>query len=445
MNGQLSDFRSFLVEAQDTLFFRDGRPFNQDDSGLAQANSLFPPLPPTMVGAFRATIARRLGWQSGDWRDLIEHWKSDPELAKKARMLEGLGHQNESLGQLRFRGPFLIDQTNNSTLFPCPLALAARFRSGPREKTDGVYSNNIVEMRRLAPTVAAYNLRSDLGNTTRLPQVDCDDKSENKADYKPLERRWITQKGLKYFLNRTNESLRQLKHHIINAGDLWSMQSRMGLERNHSSRAAEEGLLYQSSQIRLKDHVSLLEGIAWQQISGVPDLFSEVELTGPMPLGGESRLAWISPCAHGSLELKDLTPGLQSDGPTLRYLIATVTPSSLTGEWNRQSGSLSGLPGVIAGACVPRPIQIGGWDSLSGGPLNAEPYLPAGATWFMEVALAGSSEAEWKEDARRHCDDLIAAQAHGLGKRTAWGFGQFVIGNWKPVTGQHERTGGDES
>ncbi len=46
-----------IFEPLDTLFFRDGRPFNQGE-GNGGVESLFPPSPTTLVGAARVALAR---------------------------------------------------------------------------------------------------------------------------------------------------------------------------------------------------------------------------------------------------------------------------------------------------------------------------------------------------------------------------------------------------
>ena len=67
-------FRLWLDPA-DTLMFRDGRPFNQDDAGRAAAASLFPPPPETIYGAARVGLARAMGWDgslaTGGWSGSI--------------------------------------------------------------------------------------------------------------------------------------------------------------------------------------------------------------------------------------------------------------------------------------------------------------------------------------------------------------------------------------
>lgn len=57
--------RLVAVEPLDSFFFPDHRPFNQDDPGLSEAATRFPPPPHVMAGAVRFAIARRLGWDEG--------------------------------------------------------------------------------------------------------------------------------------------------------------------------------------------------------------------------------------------------------------------------------------------------------------------------------------------------------------------------------------------
>ena len=74
-------------------FFRDGRPYNQGESTLADIKSLFPPFAVTAVGAMRASFARSMGWNGkGDWPSDIK---------------EKLGDR-QKLAPLSFRGPYLV-------------------------------------------------------------------------------------------------------------------------------------------------------------------------------------------------------------------------------------------------------------------------------------------------------------------------------------------------
>ena len=65
-------FKAYKLTPVGSWFFRDGRPYNQGESTLADIKSLFPPFAVTAVGAIRASFARDLardqGWNGkGDW------------------------------------------------------------------------------------------------------------------------------------------------------------------------------------------------------------------------------------------------------------------------------------------------------------------------------------------------------------------------------------------
>ena len=98
-----------VLHPLDTLFFRDGRPYNQDDPGQAEAASVFPPHPPTVVGAVRAALARAMGWPSKTW--------------DKTKLGDGVDWQagDGALGPLSFAGPYVL--RNGEPLFPAPLCL----------------------------------------------------------------------------------------------------------------------------------------------------------------------------------------------------------------------------------------------------------------------------------------------------------------------------------
>lgn len=53
---------TLVLHPLDTLFFRDGRPYNQDDPTQAEAASVFPPYPPiTQIELFSPFMTFRTG------------------------------------------------------------------------------------------------------------------------------------------------------------------------------------------------------------------------------------------------------------------------------------------------------------------------------------------------------------------------------------------------
>ena len=112
-----------------------------------------------------------------------------------------------------------------------------------------------------------------------------------------------------------------------------------------------------------------------------------------------------------------------------RFTVSLLSPLCLpTDSSGRLSLPLPGecFPGVagatIVSACVGKPVQIGGWNSLKREPLPLIPYLPAGSTWFCEADPAA-------------LDSILALHGRHIGERTPYGFGQIALGAWPQETG----------
>ena len=87
----------------DTWFFRDGTPFTAESAPQEDVDSLFPPHPPTVVGALRAALAHANEWNgAAPWPPRIRDVLGD----------------GPDLGVLRFCGPFLL--RHEEPLFPAP-------------------------------------------------------------------------------------------------------------------------------------------------------------------------------------------------------------------------------------------------------------------------------------------------------------------------------------
>jgi len=351
--------RYYLFEPLDTLFFRDGSPFNAGETGQMEVLGTFPPSPTTVVGALRAAFARRLGWQYGDWSEDI-----------KKKLGDGA-----DLGPLRFSGPYVAK--DGEPLFPVPLHL---LRSGG-------------DLAFLEPREAA--LSTDIGEA-QLPEI-----STRTKGLKPLEKAYLTRRGMEKALRGETPD----PEDVFEASELWSSESRVGIQRDPDSRTTLEDALYQTTHVRLRKGVALAAGVEGY----------EGEAPGLLTLGGESRMANLKPCELSLPEAPSLEPG----GGSLRYTATLITPARIRDEgWRKPGGALPGLPGRVVSACVGKPVLIGGWDTEKKKPLPLEPYLPPGSTWFMEAEAAEPDEVE--EMHTRH-----------IGDKREWGYGQILIGGWR--------------
>lgn len=309
--------------------FRDGRPFNQQDVGASAAESLFPPPPPTIVGAIRAGLARQIDGGSSPWpKDALGH---------------GVNWQDEgtSLGELRF-GPLLI-RRKAGLLFPAPAHLC-------KDRDGRIW---LLEVR--APT----KFRSDLGPTVVFPQEPAGAKG-----VKVLEGAWIDSSGLSDVLNgKAPESTS-----IVDEDKLMKRESKAGIGIDVRTRVVNDAQLYAASFLRLRDDVEFL-----LPCEGAPVPTEDFT----QRLGGEQRAAQFH---LAEIEL-DQSASTKLDGLT-EYAAVAVSPVYLKKE-PYAGGPIPGLSGTLVSAAIPKPFRLGGWSSMENGPLPMTPIIPAGAVFFM--------------------------------------------------------------
>lgn len=376
----------------DSLFFRDGSPYQKEETNQSGTASMFPPAPPTLVGAIRAACARALGWKDGS------NWSKNKEIC------EQLG-DGENLRKLHFRGPFLVRCKSSSNedkgkekkteiLFPAPANLIKIDK--PENDKPTVQSITL-----LFPSSNA--LHCDFGENSRLPIA-----AHAAEGAKLLHEKgwWITAEGLEQVLKGNPPE----EKHLVHQSQLWSKEPRIGIARSDDSRTTKEGAMYSPSHIRLKKGVSIA-----MEVSGLTPKCKEILPTQPQPVGGESRACWLRLCERSCSFPFPKLPKWNTAEETLRYTAIALTPIAVSKPPIPKEENYAGLPGQIVSACLPRPVILGGWDSLKCSPLPLKPYLAPGSVLFLE------SKAE----------DIREGKAlHAIGSRKEWGFGLIAIGLW---------------
>jgi CRISPR-associated protein Cmr3 len=367
----------YALTPQDAWFFRDGRPYNKQESNQADAVSQFPPSPRTITGAFRAALARANGWKKGPTWD--------------CRLNPVLGNGPDELGALQGIGPFLVKK--DQLLFPAPLHLMGKME----EKT-------WKPQALLRP--GKKETLTDLGKV-RLPEV----ALKNPPDgLKPGEKRWINAAGYNHILAGNLPEATDLT-----ASDcLRKLERRVGLQRNASTLQTEEGALYSPGFVRLCKDVALGFGVALDPMK-VPAGF-HADMPALFPLGGESRTTLCEPLEK--VECLPLPPDLTPDGDLVHFIVVALTPVPAQEEANITA--ILGIAGVEpVSACVGKPVFFGGWDSVKREPLPLEPFHPAGSVWFCKAPASALSS-------------IRALHGKWIGERrlTAHGFGQMLIGRW---------------
>ena len=363
------------LQPVDTWFFRGGTPFTMYATPQENVGSLFPPHPPTVAGAIRAALALGKGWSGhGPW---------------PREICAVLGDGPDDLGAISLDGPFLL--RGGQPLFRVP-----RHVLGLSEGTRWMPS---AFLRPGAPVAC------DLGDEIRLPEVAGASPDDGKL--KPGDSCWLTQKGINAVLHG------RLPSHddLVPESRLWSEEPRIGLERDGTTRAALEGMLYSTRHVRLRRGVSL-----GARIRGLPHGWTP-PFGRLLTLGGESRLA----------ECREWKPELAFDVPlteikdTGRVAVVALSPLDLPRGVDVGERPMDALGGArVVSACLDRPQRIGGWNSIERRPLPLRSVLPPGSTLFCEIA----STERFAE---------VVSAGDGLarvGSRQKSGFGLVALGVW---------------
>ncbi len=380
----MADHRTVILSPSDTLFFRDGRPYNQDDVGLADARSVFPPFPATVAGAVRAALASGEGWSpaQGSW-------------AEDAKLRPVLGDGPDDLGALTFSAPMLVRRQPQGweRLYPPPATLMGR--------RDAAAPGGWTDLALLRPGAP---VPCDLGDGVRLPALPEDAGPGMKA----VRGAWLTAEGLA----QVQAGAPPPERCLVAANRLWAQEPRIGLARDNSARTAVDGQLYAATHVRPHRDVALAV-----TVTGIPDTWEPAPMG---PLGGEHRTVWIEAPEKPLPPPPDLQC-LTHCGGEILYTVILLSPALPPENWNTPGGAVPTLPGCIVSACIERPVMIGGWRSRYGsepaGPLPLRPHLPAGSVWFM---AAPETEAA----------GLRASPPAKLDPGDRSGFGDILIGTY---------------
>lgn len=355
-------------EPIDTLFFRDGSPFNRKEL-QANINMIFPPSPATLAGAIRAAWARAMGWDGKGSNN--SNW--DDKCKGK------LGGGSE-LASLKFDGCYLFK--GSDPLFPAPAHLLGKPPVDP-QKGKPTDLTLLTPQRSFLTDLGEYQL-SEASNTIQGRKSLTDEW-------------WITACGLRQILSGETPAADSLIHQ----SKLWSIEQRTGNYREDLvTRTTKDMALYSPQHIRLSDGISLA-----MYAERLDESLIDTVKNQPVPVGGESRMCWLD-IEHGSL-----ANSLKSDAPknSKQMIQMVLTPLQLETPLKVNSDFANGK---VINLCNPRPIMLGGWNHNE--PKKLMPYLRAGSVIFTKTEEMQESH-----------------KISTCGNNTPWGFGRTISGIWK--------------
>lgn len=356
-----------FITPHDVWMFRDNKPFVAGQSFVAR--SLFPPTPQTAQGFLRTQYLDAKGI------DLAKYGRGDEPDATRA-----IGN-TKHLGELQVSGPFIARQTKNGLerVFRAPIDLTIQRKS----ETDP----EIVSLGRM--TLERANFQTSAFDGWR-PLVSPD-------GHKPVEEGWLTESGLKHYLNGTLKGFKEL----LKDEALYTVEERPGLALDTHRRTNHKGHYYHAQFIRPNDDVGLLVG------SNIT-IFQQD--TGLIAIGGESRFGIYQRLRQKFEPLHTATSG------NLRVVL--LTPAYFSGGWEPATHDWSKWVGSgrLVSAALGKPQLISGWDVANNRPKPLRHYLPAGSVFFFEGAQWQGQRFTETPDDEPPFD--------------AVGFGQVALGNW---------------
>ena len=332
-----------LMEPLDTLFFRDGRPFDS----ASRTESILP-LPQVAAGALRTWLLRSFECDFGRLAERMREGQCFSEAVVQV-LPDGAG-----LGEFSVRGPWF--HRHNAPLTPIPSVLM-------REEGGMVTQSAPLKSRALP----GWN-PPEKG---MLPLWIRDSAQAKRITG------YLSPTGLGTFLcGRIPRP-----EDIVAPADLFAHDARTGIAVCPDKQAAAEGMIYGIRLLALKEGVRL-----YMEVEGPADIVDRLpQESTPLPLGGEGRRVLFQRTAPYCWPEATSADG---DG----VLLLLTAPGIFDGGWRPSS-----LKAVAAS--VPGYTAVSGWDLALGGPKPTRFGVQAGSVYFVspEATLPARSLCEGED------------------------------------------------
>ncbi|WP_018084471.1 type III-B CRISPR module-associated Cmr3 family protein [Desulfurispora thermophila] len=315
------------IEALDTVFFKDGRPFTMGEDDWA--SSIFPPPPGVIYGALRSAY-----------------------LARNLSSLNLAGTDNDPTRHLQLRAMALRmgAAARRQVFFPAPLDCARRKNASGKEK-NRLYPLRIVRLAAVSSCPLDYILAASFPVESAEGYY-C--SVDTLADY--LGER------LDFYWGRN------LDRHVY-------QESKTGIGRNPLTRTARDAQLYRAGTLRLCDLDIVVN------LGGL-----ELPEQGLLRLGGEGRAAAYYPATWPELPAVQFAPGEK----LFKLYLATpaLFEGGWLPRWLDRcdfTGTYAGLRLKLVTAAIGRPLSLGGFDMKQRKPKPMGRAVPAGSVYYFAL------------------------------------------------------------
>ncbi|MBP7139350.1 MAG: type III-B CRISPR module-associated protein Cmr3 [Caldisericia bacterium] len=323
------------ITPMDTLFFRDGKPFNASEDGVT--GSMFPPNPSVLYGFLRTL-----------------YFGENPKEICKAET------ENDVTKTLEIKAIYykIGNEDGYSVYFNAPLDYVyPKKESGyiREEKKNKSYEMDFLE----------YKNREIISNKSSFKII-----PSSKEQVENLTKIIISKNDLSNYLKNPNK-----KRNLGLLSDYIIQEEKTGIKKG-SNRTAEEGHLYRINMLRLSEKI---EKNKIENIKLVVE-YDGIEIntkTGISKLGGEGKNIKYEIISKESnlFETKaDLKNGY--------FKLILLTPSYLK---NGFEPDLQIEDVELVSVCIGKAINIGGFDMAEKEPKPMFKAIPAGSTFVYKI------------------------------------------------------------
>ena len=363
------------LDAIDTLFFRDGKPFSMGEETWAEG--IFPPPLSVIYGALRTVYF-------AEHINEFQRLKVNSSLNKEGKDI--------TLSLRIVNSAFRIA---NNTYFPIPLDLI-KLKS-LRPQTKGISF--------LLKPVKPHGISNSPFSNCLIPLS----QEIAESEIESIDNGLFTIDTLLEYLNASS-----ISHNYKELSEWVSQEPKVGIGRNNETNtSSDSGMLYRVGMNRLKkinvgnksnEPITLA-----LQIDGI-SVNSSL-----MRLGGEGKVVKVSN-ADGidwfSVEPPDLTGKTQ-------FKVYLSTPSLFKSGWLPDFSNKfqdCNINASLVAAAVGRPIHIGGFDMKNNCPKPMLKAVPSGSVYYYKTDALTNNQADALKSMfhGKSVSDFHAAQGFGL-------------------------------
>lgn len=362
---------SIQIEAIDTLFFRDGKPFSMGDDNMA--TGIFPPPPSVLYGALRT-----------------QYFAQNPDKLSYANT------PDDPSSLLQLKGVFL--KGHDSILLPLPKDMVVVEEEVGNKKKKKTKLLTIMDKPPLSnvstPKILGLS-KLQKAKEEEFVMIDksswADDYAKGQADFTPTE----------------------LSHYL-------STETKIGIGRNRDQRTVQEGHLYRLTLQRLEGKFDIGEPNKPKRLYIHAD-YEGLELNENQLVryGGEHKIVRTNPTDYIEIGCPEVK------GDTFKIYLATngIFKSGWQPEELLQQHGLE-----LITCALGKYVNVGGFDMKAKKPKHMYRCVPAGSVYYVKAA----NEQKAREAAQAIHYTCISDLKTDKFDAARQGFGLALIANFNP-------------